>query len=391
MAHVFISHSHRDAEASAEILAALEERGVKCWTAPRDVPPGGSYAEAILTAIENASCFVLVYTENSNVSPHVLREVERALSYGANIIPVRFDGSSVSKSLDYLLATVHWLSVVTEPRSKSIGEVAERIASCVVDRGEAPPVPRTPPPPAMPAAPPPPLPVTPQGGGSSLWLLWLGLVLLAIAGVIFAVQTVRHALPNETKTVATPTLTPTTEVATPQAAAIPPAVPVTAPSPSNPQTVETPAEVAVETPAPTPETTPIEESTVREWTPSPESTSSVAPVISHEAPLGVVHRYFSYLGDHNTIKAYELLSQDYRQRETFVVYTRSFAATEAIRLVSAKETSHSGRRATVSVTFDKQNQRFGWIRWHGPIELVLDTQGWRIDSVKALKPSSIRR
>ncbi len=213
MAHVFISHSHRDAEASAEILAALEQRGVKCWTAPRDVPPGGSYAEAILTAIENASCFVLVYTENSNVSPHVLREVERALSYGANIIPVRFDGSSVSKSLDYLLATVHWLSVVTEPRSKSIGEVAERIASCVVDRGDAPPVLRTPPPPAMPAPPPLP-PVTQKRAGGGLWLLWLGLVLLAVAGVLFAVQTVRHALPNETKTVATPSLTPT-EVATP--------------------------------------------------------------------------------------------------------------------------------------------------------------------------------
>ena len=384
MAHVFISHSHRDAEASAEILAALEQRGVKCWTAPRDVPPGGSYAEAILTAIENASCFVLVYTENSNVSPHVLREVERALSYGANIIPVRFDGSSVSKSLDYLLATVHWLSVVTEPRSKSIGEVAERIASCVVDRGDAPPVLRTPPPPAMPAPPPLP-PVTQKRAGGGLWLLWLGLVLLAVAGVLFAVQTVRHALPNETKTVATPTLTPT-EVAAPPAAPIPPAVPVTAPSPSNPQTAETPAAVAVEAS----ETTVITESTVEESTSSSESTPAVAPVISHEAPLGVVRRYFGYLNDHNTIKAYELLSAGYRQRETFVVYTRSFAATQAIRLISAKETSHLGSRATVSVTFDKQNQRFGWIRWHGPIQLVLDPQGWRIDSVKGLTASSIR-
>ena len=104
----------------------------------------------------------------------------------------------------------------------------------------------------------------------------------------------------------------------------------------------------------------------------------------------MVRRYFGYLNDHNTIKAYELLSAGYRQRETFVVYTRSFAATQAIRLISAKETSHLGNRATVSVTFDKQNQRFGWIRWHGPIQLVLDPEGWRIDSVKGLTASSIR-
>ena len=95
--HAFISHSHKDAEASNAIVAALESRGVKCWTAPRDVTPGGSYAESIITAIENSSCFVLVYTQNSNVSPHVLREVERALALGINIIPLRFDDSSISK------------------------------------------------------------------------------------------------------------------------------------------------------------------------------------------------------------------------------------------------------------------------------------------------------
>jgi hypothetical protein len=389
MAHVFISHSHRDAEAANEIVAALESRGVKCWTAPRDVPPGGSYAEAILTAIENASCFVLVYTEHSNVSPHVLREVERALSYGANIIPVRFDGSSVSKSLDYLLATVHWLSVVTEPRSKSIGEVAERIASCVTDQGDAPPVLRTPPPPAMPT--PPPLPaVAPKPANSGLWGLWLGLVLLAFAGIIFAVHTVRRALPNESKTAATPAPTPAMQVASLPAAPGPPAVPSLPPPPSppivtSPQVTEQSAAVAEETPEETPELSPIGESTI------PQSAPSMAPVISHDTPSGVIHRYYGYLTDHNTIKAYELLSAEYRQRETFVVYTRNFAATEAIRLVSAKETSHGGRSATISVTFDKQNKRFGWIRWHGPIQLVMENGSWRIDSIKGLKPSSIRR
>ncbi len=67
--HAFISHSHKDVEAAGLIVAALESRGVKCWTAPRDVSPGGSYAESIMTAIENSSCFVLVYTEHANVSP----------------------------------------------------------------------------------------------------------------------------------------------------------------------------------------------------------------------------------------------------------------------------------------------------------------------------------
>jgi hypothetical protein len=130
MSHVFISHSHNDAGAADLILRALEKRGVKCWIAPRDVTAGGSYAESILNAIETASCFVLIYSNNSNLSPHVVREVERALKFGVNIIPVRFDQSAPSKSLDYLLATVHWLSI-SEPVAGEIAKAAEQIAAAV--------------------------------------------------------------------------------------------------------------------------------------------------------------------------------------------------------------------------------------------------------------------
>src|SRR4051812_44080366 len=126
--HVFISHAHKDATAASAVVTALEHRGVACWIAPRNVPPGGSYAESILTAIEHSSCFVLIYSEHSNVSSHVLREVERALKFGVNIVPVRFDESTPSKSLDYLLATVHWLAIPAESREQSISKAAERIA-----------------------------------------------------------------------------------------------------------------------------------------------------------------------------------------------------------------------------------------------------------------------
>src|SRR6266404_2960176 len=129
--HVFVSHSHEDLPAADLMVRALEERGVTCWVAPRDVPPGGSYAEALLNAIESASCFVLIYSKHSNVSSHVLREVERALTFGLNIVPVRFDDSAPSKSLDYLLATVHWLSIAPDSRDRSIVKAVEQIAAWV--------------------------------------------------------------------------------------------------------------------------------------------------------------------------------------------------------------------------------------------------------------------
>ena len=129
--HVFVSHSHDDAPAANLLVKALEERGVVCWVAPRDVPAGGSYAESIINAIEGASCFVLIYSQSSNVSSHVMREVERALKFGVNIVPVRFDDSIPSKSLDYLLATVHWLAIAPDARERSIATAAEQILAAV--------------------------------------------------------------------------------------------------------------------------------------------------------------------------------------------------------------------------------------------------------------------
>jgi hypothetical protein len=128
MGYAFISHSNADMASANLILAALERRGVKCWMAPRDLPATTADAEAILGAIERASCFVLVYSKHANRSKQVLREVERAVKIDVNIVPVRFDSSAPSKSLDYLLSTWQWL-YISEPVKAAVAKAADRIAS----------------------------------------------------------------------------------------------------------------------------------------------------------------------------------------------------------------------------------------------------------------------
>lgn len=186
--HVFISHAHQDRPSAEQLLAALESRGIKCWSAPRDVAPGGSYAESILRGIENSGCFVLVFTQHSNLSPHVLREVERALTLGINIIPVRFDDSGVSKSLDYLLATVHWLSATSEPRGRALQQAAEQIASCVGAGDQSPVAPAFPAGANLPVV----LPKSTAPGSGRQLALWICLALLAAAVAALAFLLLRH-------------------------------------------------------------------------------------------------------------------------------------------------------------------------------------------------------
>lgn len=225
--HVFISHAHQDRASAEQLLAALESRGIKCWSAPRDVAPGGSYAESILRGIESAGCFVLVFTQHSNLSPHVLREVERALTLGINIIPVRFDDSGVSKSLDYLLATVHWLSATSEPRARALQQAVEQIASCVAPGDPSPVAPALPAVANLPVAPP-----QPAAAGSGRQVaLWICLAILATAVAALAFLLLRHptgstevahtlklSLPTPSSSVAPTSSRDDTRAASPQSA-----------------------------------------------------------------------------------------------------------------------------------------------------------------------------
>ena len=95
----FISHAKADQKRAHEIAASLEESGLKCWIAPRDVRPGQSYGDEIIRGIERSRSFILVLSKASNESPFVSREVERAVSKRKPIFPIRIEDVVPSSSL----------------------------------------------------------------------------------------------------------------------------------------------------------------------------------------------------------------------------------------------------------------------------------------------------
>jgi hypothetical protein len=68
---------------------------------------------------------VLVFSSRSNHSPHVRREVERAVSRGIPILPIRIEDVPLSASLEYFIGTVHWLDALTPPLEKHLRHLAE--------------------------------------------------------------------------------------------------------------------------------------------------------------------------------------------------------------------------------------------------------------------------
>ena len=116
MAHdVFVSHSAKDKAVAAQVVAHLEDAGIRCWVAPRDVQPGRSFAGEITRAIQESKIMVLIFSTHSNNSEQVLREVQLAVSSHLHIIQFRIEDVLLNDDLKYFLSTPHWLDALTPP------------------------------------------------------------------------------------------------------------------------------------------------------------------------------------------------------------------------------------------------------------------------------------
>ncbi|MHB8528041.1 MAG: toll/interleukin-1 receptor domain-containing protein [Caulobacteraceae bacterium] len=116
MAHdVFISYSSQDKPVADRVCHALEEKGLRCWVAPRDIPYGAEWPEAIMGALASAPAVVLVFTHHTNNSAHVRREVAAALEAGAIVIPFRTEEATPEGALRYNLINLHWMDAISPP------------------------------------------------------------------------------------------------------------------------------------------------------------------------------------------------------------------------------------------------------------------------------------
>jgi hypothetical protein len=136
MSHdIFVSHSSHDAQVAQTICMECEGRKIATWIAPRDVAPGAEWAESILDGLAGSRAVVLVFSSYANESPHVLREVERAVSKRLLIIPFRIENTPPAGTLEYFLSTTHWLNAYTPPLSVHVERLVELIVSLFSHEG----------------------------------------------------------------------------------------------------------------------------------------------------------------------------------------------------------------------------------------------------------------
>src|SRR5690349_15045389 len=136
MAHdVFLSYSSKDKSAADALCIGLEQRNIRCWMAPRDIVPGVPWAESIIDAIEGAAVMLLLFSDASNRSVQVQREVERAVHKDVPLVPVRLENVMPTRTMEYFISSQHWFDAIQTPMEQHLDRMAQAVKAHLAKKG----------------------------------------------------------------------------------------------------------------------------------------------------------------------------------------------------------------------------------------------------------------
>ena len=106
---LFISYAKQNKDIAEYVVERLEGKGLKCFIAPRDISTGADYAVEIVSAISNSTAVLLVFSQESDKSGYVLREINSAVSRNKTIIPLKIENFVPSEAMEFYLGVTQWL------------------------------------------------------------------------------------------------------------------------------------------------------------------------------------------------------------------------------------------------------------------------------------------
>lgn len=105
---VFISYSQMDKDIADRICTTLEDNGIKCWIAPRDIKTGENYIDETYDGLNGASIFIPVFSKDYQKSENLKKEVELAFSNEKTILVFRVN-SFPENEFEFYLKSSNWI------------------------------------------------------------------------------------------------------------------------------------------------------------------------------------------------------------------------------------------------------------------------------------------
>ncbi len=102
---VFISYGTYDRTVAESLCAYLEDGGLRCWIAPRNIASGSNYAGEITRAVRSVGTVVVICSRKSCHSNHIKNEVTLAFNQNKRILPYCLDDNPFDDDMEYFLSS----------------------------------------------------------------------------------------------------------------------------------------------------------------------------------------------------------------------------------------------------------------------------------------------
>ena len=118
---IFISYKSQYISIVKAVCHTLEEEGIRCWYAPRDLDSKGAgrdYDDEIVEAINASRALVVILSNEALESEWVKNEITQAQHKKKFIIPYVVNELSVENGLRMRLQNKHWIDAYPNPERK---------------------------------------------------------------------------------------------------------------------------------------------------------------------------------------------------------------------------------------------------------------------------------
>ena len=114
---LFLSYSRADRPLAEQFVRTAAARGVNVWY-DEDIEGGRDWRERIVAALGSAKALVILFSEHSNDSRQLIKELAVADNMRKQVIPVLISNCEPQGPYLYELASRNWIPIHPNPESK---------------------------------------------------------------------------------------------------------------------------------------------------------------------------------------------------------------------------------------------------------------------------------
>lgn len=112
--NVFISYCRENRPDADKVCDFLEQNKISCWIAPRNIPGGMEWPEAIVEGIKGSRIMLVLLSVHTQRSKQIGRELTLASDNDLTVITVRLDNVPAPDRLQYFTSNLQWIDAFGE-------------------------------------------------------------------------------------------------------------------------------------------------------------------------------------------------------------------------------------------------------------------------------------